>query len=208
MPAVLPMTSSAAPAISSATAIMWSCGARSRPSRGRRAGRAAAQGRNSDRDVRGSLAKGAAEGVADDDRDAEALGRGDGPGIGIDREQDERVQLGSVRADPADAQTNPCRVSAITSGRRLRDPHRLAQDDLELAWVAVGGELDGLVGRLDLVQPDDPSLRLRDDLLGDDGRPLLELGGVADQRGEVVSARTSGIPSTGRTVIVTGGRRA
>ena len=40
---------------------------------------------------------------------------------------------------PADAQTKPCRVSAITSGGRERTTSRaLAQDHLDVARVAVG----------------------------------------------------------------------
>ena len=44
---------------------------------------------------------------------------------------------------PADAQTKPWRVSAITSGGRdADDPRALAQDHLDLARVLVAGELD------------------------------------------------------------------
>ena len=71
---------------------------------------------------------------------------------------------------PAEAQTNPWRVSAITSGGRERTTGaRLAQDPLDVTRVAVGaGELDRARGRLDVVERDDAALDLRDGLLRDD----------------------------------------
>ena len=70
-------------------------------------------------------------------------------------------------------------VRADEPVRRLGDEHavlhpddaaRLAQDDLDLARVAVEalGELDRLGPGLDAGQVDDRALGLRDDLLGDD----------------------------------------
>ena len=74
---------------------------------------------------------------------------------------------------PPLAQTKPCGVSVmITPLRHPDDPPRLAQDDLDLARIAVAalGELDRLGPRLDRRQVDDRALGLRHDLLGDDER--------------------------------------
>ena len=71
---------------------------------------------------------------------------------------------------PADAQTKPCRVCAITSGGRLRTTsHALAQDHLEVARVAVrAGELARALRGLDVGEAHDAALDLRDRLLRDD----------------------------------------
>ena len=55
------------------------------------------------------------------------------------------------------------------------DPARLAQDDLDLARVAVPAlrEGDGFRARLDLGEVDDRALRLADDLLGHDQDVVL-----------------------------------
>ena len=75
-------------------------------------------------------------------------------------------------------------VGADEPVRRLGDQHAvrhaddaagLAQDDLDLAGVAVelGRELDGLRARVDAGEVDDGALGLRDDLLGDDEHVVL-----------------------------------
>ena len=94
---------------------------------------------------------------------------------------------------PADAQTNPCRVSAITSGGRARTISlTLAEDDLETPRVLLSRELARAGGRLDVVEVDDATLDLRDGLLRDHddvvrlqaARPSRRFG---EERGEIVS---------------------
>ena len=94
---------------------------------------------------------------------------------------------------PADAQTKPCRVSAITSGGRERTTSAASpQDHLELPGIALlAGELDRARGRLDLVEADDPALDLRDRLLGDDDdvaglEPAAARAAVGEEPREVV----------------------
>ena len=70
---------------------------------------------------------------------------------------------------PLDAQTKPWRVSAIRSEPRVRTMRFASRRiDLDAASVAVPGELARAGGRLDLVQPHDPALDLRNRLLCDD----------------------------------------
>ena len=71
---------------------------------------------------------------------------------------------------PAEAQTKPCRVSAITSGGRARTIRAVSRRiDLDLrAGRSLAGELARPVGRLDVVERDDAALGLRDRLLRDD----------------------------------------
>ena len=91
---------------------------------------------------------------------------------------------------PADAQMNPCRVWAMTSGPRSRDDLlRLAQDRLDLTRVAlVAGQLARLRRRLEVVDPHDPALGLRDRLLRDDDDVAVsQLDEADDERGEVVA---------------------
>jgi hypothetical protein len=88
--------------------------------------------------------------------------------------------------------------------RHPNDPPRLAQDDLDLAGIAVvtGRELDGFRSWVDAGQVDDGALGFRHDLLGDDEhvveaeregvrRPLER---VADEPGEIVAEADLGDP--------------
>ena len=90
---------------------------------------------------------------------------------------------------PAEAQTKPCRVSAITSGGRVRtiraDSRRITS-----SWRGSSSPASSRasVGGLDLGQTNDPSLGLRDRLLRDhEDVAVLQLGPLRDQRAEVVS---------------------
>ena len=71
---------------------------------------------------------------------------------------------------PADAQTKPCRVSAMISGGRTRMTRvALSENHLHVARVAITSVSSCARRRgLDPVEPDDAALRLRDHLLGDD----------------------------------------
>ena len=97
---------------------------------------------------------------------------------------------------PAEAQTKPCRVSVITSGAALADDRASprARIDLDLARVALARRRarTALVGGLDVVEPHDAALGLRDRLLRDDEHvAVLELGALRDERGEIVALRGS-----------------
>ena len=72
------------------------------------------------------------------------------------------------------------------------DLDALLQDRLDVARVAVVGELERARGWLDLVHPHNASLGLRDDLLGDDDdvgilEPAGSLSRVGQKADEVVS---------------------
>jgi hypothetical protein len=57
-----------------------------------------------------------------------------------------------------------------------------------VAWIVVAREFPCALGGLDIGEPDDAPLRLRDRLLGnDDDVPVLELDGLGDQGAEVVA---------------------
>ena len=104
---------------------------------------------------------------------------------------------------PAEAQTKPCRVSAITEPlAHAHDADGLAQDGLHLARVALvagGSAREGR--RLELVEPHDAALGLGHDLLGhDDDVAVGRLDRAGEQRAEVVArAAPRGSPSTGIT---------
>ena len=102
---------------------------------------------------------------------------------------------------PADAQTKPWVVSAMTSGGRKRTIRALSRRiDLEPTRIPVAGERSSPLGRLDVGEADDPALRLRDDLLRDDDDvAVLELGRSAIRRARSSPGPISGRPSTGRT---------
>ena len=90
---------------------------------------------------------------------------------------------------PAEAQTNPWRVSAITSGGRERTT-RTASPRITSRWRAScpARELDRCGRRLDVVEADDAPLRLRHDLLRDDDDVgVLELDRLDDERAELVA---------------------
>ena len=94
---------------------------------------------------------------------------------------------------PADAHTNPCRVSAMTSGGRARKTSmRLPEDHLDAPRIGVAGELSSTLGWLDVGEVDDATLDLRDRLLGDDEDVVLVEARAAcsrldEDRGEIVS---------------------
>ena len=141
-----------------------------------------------------------AERVAHDHADvaAEALAQpvtdGGRRGIGVERQEHERaLPLRVRRVDPGRGADEA--VARLGDDQRRPDADdldALPQDRLDVARVAVVGELEGARGRLDLVQPHNASLGLRDDLLGDDDdvgvlEPAGALGRVGQQSDEVVS---------------------
>ena len=93
---------------------------------------------------------------------------------------------------PAEAQTNPCRVSAmISGGLDTDDATALLEDHLDSSRVLCAGELSCSSGRLDIVEMEDAALDLRDRLLRDDDdvaacEPSRALRRFDDQRTEVV----------------------
>ena len=71
----------------------------------------------------------------------------------------------------------------------------------------VARELARARGRLDVVEPDDAALRLRDDLLRDDDDvAVLELRALGDQRAEVVALADLGQAFDRRDRQITAGR--
>ena len=113
---------------------------------------------------------------------------------------------------PADAQTKPWRVSAITSAAaRADDPRRLAEDHLELRAGRSPGPAssrarsDGSTS----VERDDPALGLRDGLLRDDDDVAVARASAAPAISAPRSSPSpiSGRPSTGRISITRAGRR-
>ena len=192
------MTSSAAEAISSATAITVersSCPAGStcpRQSSERR------DARDADRDVDDAGAKRPAERVADDYADvaprplSDPLANGGGGRVGVERQEHERIRLGRVRCVDAGRCAHEPVAGLRDHERRARahDRARFAEDHLEVARVVSGRELDCRGRRLDVVEAHDPPLGLRDDLLGDDDDvAVLELDALDDERAEVVPLR-------------------
>ena len=166
------------------------------------------QARHADRDVDDAPAPRPAERVAHDDGKVDPEAALDGlpnprrGGVGVVRQ--ERDDLAAGRADVGGV--DPA-VGADEAVRGLRDEHAvrhpddppgLAQDDLDLAGVAIPalGKLDGLRARFDRRQVDDRALGLGDDLLGHDedvvrseqhreaGGPL---DGVAQEPAQVVA---------------------
>ena len=133
--------------------------------------------RGTERHVGRSLAERPAERVADDHADVAAQpARGAPPGCRAAEASGSSGRSTSVpspfafeASTPADAQMKPWRVSVMISGGRTRTTWALSrQDRLDVARVAVVGELERPLRRLDLVQPHDAALGLRDHLLGDD----------------------------------------
>jgi hypothetical protein len=71
---------------------------------------------------------------------------------------------------------------------RADEAARFPQDHLEVARIVVGRQLARPIGRLDLVEAHDPSLGLRDGLLGQhDDVAVLELHRRRDEGGEIVT---------------------
>jgi hypothetical protein len=82
-------------------------------------------------------------------------------------------------------------VPRLHDQERRPDAHdlrRLAENRLGPPRVVVVRQLERALGRLDLLESDDPSLGLRDDLLRDDEHvAVLELDAFGGHRGEVVA---------------------
>src|SRR5262249_7584605 len=123
---------------------------------------------DADRDVGGAVPERAAERVRDDhgDLDARALAEA-GPeaaaGGGAERTRQARPRLRRVRVVDAGRRAHEAVARLGDEERRPRsdDPDGLAEDDLELAWVAPAGQLARAVGRHDVLDPDDATLGLR-----------------------------------------------
>ena len=196
-PLALPITSSAAPASSSATAITVASRRRPRASAVPRRSSSGCDAGDADGHVGRALAPGAAEGVADDHRgrDAEAGGER----LAERRAPTRRDRAGRSttqpspgvfeRSTPALAQTKPCSVSAMTRSSRRRRTAR-ASRRITSRWSSV--LLDAALG-------------LRDDLLGDDEHVAVlavrRRDSTASPRRPARSSpgRTSGIPARGTT---------
>ena len=158
------------------------------------------QARDAERDLGRALAERPPERVADDHADVAARPLADrlpdprSRGIGIEREQDERPLPLRVRGVDAGRRAD---VAVPRLGDDQRRPHAddvgaLAEDPLDVTGIAVVGELERPLRRLDVVQPHDAALRLRDRLLRDDEHVrVLEaarlLGRVQEQPREVVA---------------------
>jgi hypothetical protein len=92
-------------------------------------------------------------------------------------------------------------MAGLSDDERRADAHeaaRLPQDDLELAGIAFGRELLSPPRGLNVVQPDDPPLRLGHDLLGhDQDITVFEVGGLVEQSGKIVPLPHLGYPLDG-----------
>ena len=156
-----------------------------------------------DRDVGRAGAPRAAERVGDDHADGRSgalaqlvaeLGRG---GVGIEREEDERVRLRRVRGVDAGRAADEAVLRAGDDERRpdADELGRLVEDDLDAARVGVAGELARLLRRLDVRERDDAALDLRDRLLRDDDDvAVLEVDALDDRarRGRLPRAARAG----------------
>ena len=107
---------------------------------------------------------------------------------------------------PADAQTNPWRVSAMTSGGRARTTSRASREDhLDAPGIGVAGELARTLGRLDAGEMDDATLDLRDRLLRDDEdvvrarSPCRAAAASTRSAARSSPSSSSGIPRSGIT---------
>ena len=101
--------------------------------------------RHTERDVGRAPPKRSSEGVADDDRNvlarqlADAFTEAAGRSVRIDGKENEGVEPSRFDwSTPADAQTKPCRVSAMTRGRPgAHDPTALPEDHLQATRILV-----------------------------------------------------------------------
>ena len=121
--------------------------------------------------------------------------------VGIDRQEHERARLGRVRRVDARRGADEAVPRLRDHERRPRpdDRGRLGEDHLEAASVVSGRELARALRRLDVVEPNDAALRLRDGLLRDDDDvAVLERHALGDQRRRGrLPRRSRGGPSTG-----------
>ena len=122
--------------------------------------------------------------------------------VGVEREQDERARPFALEpSTPADAHTNPCRVSAMTSGGRARTTSRASPRITSMRRGSdLARELSSTLGRLDAGEVDDATLDLRDRLLGDDedsswSKPVPRARGLGEDRSEIVSLLELGDPA-------------
>ena len=109
---------------------------------------------------------------------------------------------------PAEAQTKPWRVSAMMNGGRARTIRAVSRRTTSTSRGSrVAGELARPLRRLDVLDPHDAALGLRDRLLRDDDDvAVLELRArPAISAPRSSPASISGRPSTG-TIEITGGR--
>ncbi len=175
-PSVLPSTSSAAAAISSATAICVVLQLVAR--RVAAPAQVAERGDPGDaeRYIGRSLAPRTPERIADDDPDvnsgqvAQAFAEPAGRGVRIEREQHECARAGGVGGIDACARTDEAVPRLGDQKRRPRadDTDAFTKDRLDLGRVAVRtGQLVRPPGGLDLLEADDPALDLGDRLLSD-----------------------------------------
>ena len=153
-----------------------------------------------ERHVGRALPEGPAEGVADDHADVAPGARRRPsriPAADASGSSGSRTSVPSPFAfdasTPAEAQTKPCRVSAMTSGGRERTTRALSRR-IASTWRGSRSPASSQrpLGRLDLVEPDDAALRLRDDLLRDDDdvgvlEPSGAVGRVRQERDEIVA---------------------
>ncbi|MDF2753271.1 MAG: hypothetical protein K0S82_1654 [Gaiellaceae bacterium] len=114
------------------------------------------------------MAKRATEGVADDDGDAEPFVEGAGGGVRVEREQDDGVRAGCVRGVDASRGADEAVPCLGDDERRAAadDADGLAQDDLDMAGVAVSCVRACFLGGRDLGERDHAALRLGYGLLG------------------------------------------
>ena len=119
-----------------------------------------------------------------------------GARVGVERQQHERPVLRRIRVVDAGRRADEA-VAGLCDHERAAladDPGRLAQDHLHLARVAlVARELDRLLGRRVVLDPNDLALGLRDRLLRDDDDvAILECGQLEDHGREIVALANLG----------------
>ena len=165
------------------------------------------QARDAERDIGRPLPERAAEGVADDhahvaagplaNRVAQPCRRR----VGIERQQDECAVAPGVRGIDAGRGADEAVARLGDDQRRSHadDVSALLQDPLDVARVAVVGELERPRRRLDVVQPHDAALGLRDRLLcNDEDVRVLEaaraLRGGEEEPSEIVAVLDLGDP--------------
>src|SRR6476659_557673 len=136
---------------------------------------------DSERDIGGSEAPGPAERVGNDDTDIDAGQLADprpescSRGVGIDREENQRVRSFRVRGvDAGRGAHEPVPRLRDDEGRaRAHDLACFGHADLDAPRVGVTRELACALGYFDAREVDDPALHLRDRLLCDDEDVVL-----------------------------------
>ena len=189
-PAALPITSSAAAAISSAIATSVTCSSRPRASSVPRRSTTAAMPGHADRDVGEALAPRPSERVGDDDRRprrraARAARRGCAGPSG-------RRRRAAARPTPRRRSTGRCRRSRTRTRARvslmMRSPRRRTmRTDSDSTSARRAVEVVG-------IELHEPALGLRHDLLRDDEAVAVERGACPARRRRRRSARASSSP--------------